>query len=105
MVGFDRITFSPDILGGKARIRGMRIPVSLIISLLANGMTREEIIAEYPDLEPADIQECLRYAAWATDERIVGIPGPCDVMRWADGWNLRDATKPLPPRSSAGGRS
>jgi len=70
MVGFERITFEPDILGGKACIRGMRISVSLIMNLLANGMTADEIVTEYPDLEPADIQECLRYAAWTTDETI-----------------------------------
>lgn len=77
MVGFERITFEPDILGGKACIRGMRISVSFIMNLLANGMTVDEIIAEYPDLEPADIQECLRYAAWATDEVIyLTLPEP-----------------------------
>ncbi|HVN77786.1 MAG TPA: DUF433 domain-containing protein [Terriglobia bacterium] len=70
MVGFERITFEPDVLGGKACIRGMRISVSLVMNLLANGMTTNEIVREYPDLEPADINECLRYAAWATDEAV-----------------------------------
>jgi uncharacterized protein (DUF433 family) len=56
MLGFDRITFDPDILGGKACIRGMRISVSLIINLVVNGMTVEEILEEYPDLEAKDIQ-------------------------------------------------
>ena len=51
MLGFDRITFDPNILGGKACIRGMRISVSLIVNLVANGMTAPEIVAEYPDLE------------------------------------------------------
>ena len=73
MLGFDRITFDPDILGGKACIRGMRISVSLIINLVANGMTVEEILDEYPDLEAEDIQHALRYAAWATED-IVHIP-------------------------------
>jgi uncharacterized protein (DUF433 family) len=73
MLGFDRITFDPDILGGKACIRGMRISVSLIINLVANGMTVEEILEEYPDLEAKDIQQALRYAAWATED-IVHIP-------------------------------
>ena len=62
MFGFDRITYDPNILGGRACIRGMRISVSLIVNLVANGMTVEEIIDEYPDLEPADIQQALRYA-------------------------------------------
>lgn len=51
MFGFDRITSDPNILGGKACIRGMRISVSLIVNLVANGMTIKEILDEYPDLE------------------------------------------------------
>ena len=70
MFGFDRITFNPDILGGKACIRGMRISVSLIVNLVANGMTTTEILAEYPDLVVEDIQQALRYAAWATEETV-----------------------------------
>lgn len=46
----------------------MRIAVSLIVNLVANGMTAAEIIDEYPDLEPEDIQQALRYAAWAVDD-------------------------------------
>ena len=68
MLGFDHITFDPDILGGKACIRGMRISVSLVVNLVANGMTVEEIIDEYPDLEPEDIQQALQYAAWTADD-------------------------------------
>jgi uncharacterized protein (DUF433 family) len=60
----DRITTNHDILGGKASIRGMRISVALVVNLVANGMSTEEIIAEYPDLEPEDIRQVLRYAAW-----------------------------------------
>lgn len=77
MFGFDRITFDPNILGGRACLRGMRISVSLIVNLVANGMTVEEIIVEYPDLEPADIQQALRYAAWAAEDTVyipVGVP-------------------------------
>jgi len=77
MFGFDRITFDPNILGGRACIRGMRISVSLIVNLVANGMTTDEIVAEYPDLEPKDVQQALHYAAWATEERVyvpVGVP-------------------------------
>ena len=70
MFGFDRITFDPNILGGRACIRGMRISVSLIVNLVANGMTVEEIIDEYPDLRPEDIQQSLRYAAWATEDTV-----------------------------------
>jgi uncharacterized protein (DUF433 family) len=71
MFGFDRITFNPDILGGKACIRGMRLTVSLIVNLVANGLSVEEIVDEYPDLEPEDIRQALQYAAWAADETSV----------------------------------
>ena len=75
MFGFDRITSDPNILGGRACIRGMRISVSLIVNLVANGMTVEEIIVEYPDLEPEDIQQALRYAAWATEDIVCATRG------------------------------
>jgi uncharacterized protein (DUF433 family) len=67
---FDRITFDPKIMGGRACIRGMRIPVSVIVGQIAHGATIEEILADYPDLEPADIQQALEYAAWLTNEEI-----------------------------------
>ena len=70
MFGFDRITFDPNIMGGRACIRGMRITVALILNLVANGMTTEEIIRAYPYLEPEDIQQALRYAAYLADESI-----------------------------------
>ena len=70
MFGFDRITSDPNILGGKACIRGMRISVSLIVNLVANGMTIEEIIEEYPDLQPEDIQQALHYAAWTLEDTV-----------------------------------
>lgn len=71
MFGLDRITFDPNILGGRACIRGMRIPVSLVVNLVANGMTVREIVDEYPDLEPEDIPQALHYAAWATEETFI----------------------------------
>ena len=70
MFGFERITADPNILGGKACIRGMRISVSLIVNLVANGMTIDEIIVDYPDLEPEDIRQSLRYAAWTASDAI-----------------------------------
>ena len=59
MTLFDRITFDPQIMGGRACIRGMRIPVSVIVGQIANNATVEEILAGYPELEPADIQQCF----------------------------------------------
>lgn len=57
-----RITVSPEIFGGKPIIRGMRISVELILSLLAQGETADAILADYPDLTKDDIQACLAYA-------------------------------------------
>jgi uncharacterized protein (DUF433 family) len=70
MFGYDRITSDPNVMGGKACIRGMRISVSLIVNLVANGMSFEEILQEYPDLEHEDIQQALLYAAWTTDDAV-----------------------------------
>jgi len=67
---FDRITFDPQILGGSASIRGMRIPVSVIVGQIANGATLEEVLAGYPDLEREDIQQALGYAAWLAQEQV-----------------------------------
>ncbi len=70
MPGFDRITFDPQIMGGRACIRDMRITVSLILNLVANQMTRDDILVDYPDLESEDIDQALRYAAWLADEHV-----------------------------------
>ena len=70
MIGFDRITADPNILGGKACVRDMRISVSLIVSLVANGMAVAQIVQEYPDLELEDIRQSLQYAAWTTDDAV-----------------------------------
>ncbi len=67
---FDRITFDPKIMGGRACIRGMRIPVSVVIGQIAHGATANEVLADYPDLEPEDIQQALEYAAWLTQEEV-----------------------------------
>ena len=66
---FDRITFERQILGGRACIRGMRIPVSVIVGQIANGATFEEVLAGHPDLEREDIQQALGYAAWLAQEQ------------------------------------
>lgn len=70
MLGFDRITFDPNVMGGRACIRGMRLTVSLILNLVANGMSEQEIIADYPYLEPQDIRQALTYAAWLAEESV-----------------------------------
>lgn len=70
MEEFDRITFDPQVMSGQACIRGMRIPVSLVVNLVAHGRQFQEIINEYPDLEIDDIQQALSYAAWLTREQV-----------------------------------
>jgi uncharacterized protein (DUF433 family) len=67
---FDRITFDPQIMGGRACIRGMRIPVSVIVGQIAHGAATEEVLADYPDLEPEDIRQALQYAAWLAQEQV-----------------------------------
>jgi len=67
---YDRITYDPQAMGGRACIRGMRIPVSLVVKLVANGMTVEQILREYPDLEADDIYQALQYAADLVDEEL-----------------------------------
>jgi uncharacterized protein (DUF433 family) len=63
-----RITFDPDIMGGKPCIRSMRVTVGMIVGLLATGHTKEDILKLYPYLEPADVDEALAYAAWRVEE-------------------------------------
>lgn len=70
MMTFDRITFDPKIMGGRACIRGMRITVALVVNLVANGMSPDEIRSEYPDLEDEDIRQSLRYAAWLAEDSV-----------------------------------
>ncbi len=67
---FDRITFDATIFGGRACIRGMRIPVSVIVSQVAHGASQEEILKDYPDLEPEDLRQAMEYAAWLTHEEV-----------------------------------
>lgn len=57
-------------MGGKACIRGMRIPVSVVLKMLAGGMTAEQILSDYPDLEAQDIEQSMQYAAMLADERV-----------------------------------
>jgi uncharacterized protein (DUF433 family) len=68
---FDRITFDPKIMGGRACLRGQRITVSHIVGQIAQGASVEELLAEFPSLERDDIRQALEYAAWLTREEIV----------------------------------
>lgn len=66
---FPRITHAPDMMGGKACIRGMRVTVAMIVGQVAAGRTADDLLRDYPYLERADIDEALRYAAWLAEER------------------------------------
>ena len=68
---FDRITRQPDVMGGKARIRGMRVTVGMVVGQVGAGHSVEEILSDYPYLEREDIMQALRYAAWRAEEREV----------------------------------
>jgi uncharacterized protein (DUF433 family) len=68
-VKFIRITVEPDKMGGVPCIRGLRIPVATVVGMVASGMSEEEILKAYPDLEPDDIHQALYYAAEAVRER------------------------------------
>lgn len=67
-----RITFNPNVMGGKPTIRGMRMTVGAVVGLVASGYTAEQIIEMYPYLEAEDIYEALAYAAWRVEE--IDIP-------------------------------
>ena len=69
MEKFDRITIDPGIMGGQPCIRGLRIPVSIIVKLIAGGKNMEEILNEYPELEEEDIRQALEFAAWMVSEK------------------------------------
>ena len=68
-MAFSRISHDPAVMGGKPCIRGLRITVGTIVGLMASGSSRERILQAYPQLEPADIDEALAYAAWRMEER------------------------------------
>ncbi len=69
-----RITVDPQVCGGQACVRGLRIPVATVLRYLADGRSAEQIVAEFPELEVEDVRECLRYAAWLTSGRTGELP-------------------------------
>jgi uncharacterized protein (DUF433 family) len=69
MQALDRITQSPEVMGGKACIRGLRVTVGMIVGQIGAGHSVDELLAEYPYLEREDVMQALRYAAWRAEER------------------------------------
>lgn len=72
---FTRITVRADQMAGVPCIRGLRIPVATVVGMIAEGMSAAEVVKAYPDLEVADVQEALRYAAEAVRERELPLVG------------------------------
>lgn len=70
---YKRITVSATQMGGAPCIRGLRIPVATVVGMVADGMTTAEILDAYPDLQPEDISEALRFAAEAVRERALPV--------------------------------
>ena len=71
MEKLNRVTRQPDVMGGKACIRGMRVTVSMVVGQLGAGRSIDDVLADYPYLEREDIMQALRYAAWRAEEREV----------------------------------
>ena len=67
----DRITIDPRICLGQPTIRGMRITVSVVLKMVAAGNSVESIVDAYPELEPEDVQQALRYAAWVVSDQVL----------------------------------
>lgn len=69
MKKFERLTFDPNVMGGKPCLRGMRVTVGAVVGLIASGKSIEQVLAAYPYLEKEDVLEALRFAAWRAQER------------------------------------
>jgi len=70
---FDRITQQPEVMGGKACVRGMRVTVGMILGQIGAGSNIETILVDYPYLEREDIMQAIRYAAWRAEEREIEL--------------------------------
>ena len=68
---FDRITFDPEVMGGRACIRGLRMTVATIVDQIADGASIDDVLAEYPYLEREDIRQALSYAAWLARDEVI----------------------------------
>ena len=73
---FDRIKAVPGVCGGRPTVRGIRITVEHVLTLLGSGMSAQEIVGEYPLLELEDIYQCAAFGAWLASERIYYFENP-----------------------------
>jgi uncharacterized protein (DUF433 family) len=76
MKNFERITVEPGKMDGVPCVRHLRVPVATVLRLLAGGVSEAEILLDYPDLQPEDVRECLRFAAAAASERELPLQRP-----------------------------
>ena len=74
MESLDRVTQQPEVMGGRACIRGMRVTVGMIVGMIGAGHSVEDVLAAYPYLEREDVMQALRYAAWLAEEREIVLP-------------------------------
>ncbi|MFW6174249.1 MAG: DUF433 domain-containing protein [Chloroflexota bacterium] len=74
MERLDRITVNPEICLGQPTIRGMRITVSVVLKMLSQGSTIDQVLEAYPELEPDDVHQALAYAAWHVAEQVRMAP-------------------------------
>ena len=72
-MAFERITADPEVMAGVPCIRGTRIPVATVVGMVAEGLSVEEILADFPQLDGGDVREALRFAAAAVDERTLPL--------------------------------
>lgn len=75
MAEFDRITQKPEVMGGMACIRDLRVTVGMIVSQIGAGRSIDAILADFPYLQREDILQALRYAAWRAEEREIALAG------------------------------
>ena len=73
---FERITFDPQVMGGKPCIRGLRVTVGMIVGLIASGKAQSEVLEAFPYLDGEDIRQALAYAAWRSQEHDVSVAAP-----------------------------
>ena len=73
MAQLDRITRQPEVMGGRACIRGMRVTVGMVVGQIGAGHSVDQVLADYPYLEREDVMQALRYAAWRAEEREIQI--------------------------------
>jgi len=70
MEKLDRITINPNVCLGQPTIRGMRITISVILKMVANGKSTQDVLKAYPELEPEDVRQAMQYAAWIVSDQV-----------------------------------